>query len=141
MGTAQMQKPNHFVLFKAFSQKRAGKTNSSCYPIFDSRAIKKLNSIKSARSMNNKCICRTTRSNRRTLGGEPRGRFGGVRGKQPLASSPPSANRTPNLARRLENLTAFDFQCCERPLGSTHLPPPLLRKPVRVRGSARRSTD
>ena len=58
--------------------------------------------------------------------------------KQPLASSPPSANRTPNLARRLENLTAFDFQCCERPLGSTHLPPPLLRKPVRVRGSARR---
>ena len=82
----------------------------------------------------------TTRSNRRTLAGEPRGRFGGVRGKQPLASSPPSANRTPNLARRLENLTALDFQCCERPLGSTRLPPPLLRKPVRVRGSARRYT-
>ena len=73
--------------------------------------------------------------------GEPRGRFGGVRGKQPLASSPPSANRTPNLARRLENLTAFDFQCCERPLGSIRLPPPLLRKPVRVRGSARRYTN
>ena len=63
----------------------------------------------------------TTRSNRRTRYGEPRGRFGGVRGKQPLASSPPSANRTPNLARRLENLAALDFQCCERPLGSQHI--------------------
>ena len=66
------------------------------------------------------------------------GGLAGFGGKQPLASSPPSANRTPNLARRLENLAALDFQCCERPLGSTHLPPPLLRKPVRVRGSARR---
>ena len=55
-----------------------------------------------------------------------------------LAIPCPAVNRTPNLARRLENLTAFDFQCCERPLGSTLLPPPLLRKPVRVRGSARR---
>jgi len=35
----------------------------------------------------------------KTAEGEPRGRFGGVRGRQPLASSPPSANRTPNLAR------------------------------------------
>ena len=55
-----------------------------------------------------------------------------------LAIPCPAANRTPNLARRLENLAALDFQCCERPLGSTRLPPPLLREPARVRGSARR---
>ena len=126
---------------KPFLRNAPGKPIRVATQFLTAERLKNLNSIKSVRSMNNKCICRTTRSNRRTLGGEPRGRFGGVRGKQPLASSPPSANRTPNLARRLENLTAFDFQCCERPLGSTRLPPPLLRKPVRVRGSARRSAD
>ena len=53
----------------------------------------------------------------------------------------PAANHTPNLARRLENLALLDFQCCERPLGSTRLPPPLLREPARVRGSARRYAE
>ena len=71
---------------------------------------------------------------------EPPNPRAGASGAVWRGSRPPAATceATPNLARRLENLALLDFQCCERPLGSTHLPPPLLRKPVRVRGSARR---